>query len=149
MYRVPSPLDPGPESSRARASGPRAGLGLALAAVVALAACGDEPPGVTPGPEGPLRVTLVSPNGAEGAALFELPVEGVSAVRAPLGALLEAQAGGQRQVAVVLSQPGAITLELTVADQTEPPAVRILQVSGPDDRARTLTGYRVQIEVPR
>jgi hypothetical protein len=128
------------------------GSGLRRAALAALtwaalAAC-DDPTGEA-GPQGPLRVTLVSPNGMEGAALFELPVDGVLEVRAPVGALVEARAGGRRQVAVLASQPSAISLLLTVADQTRPPEVRLLQVSGPDDQARALAGYRVQVEVPR
>ena len=123
-------------------------MAVGLAAVAALVSGCDDPPSQAGG-EGPARVTLVSPNGSEGAALFELPAAGVLAVRAPVGALIEAQTGGARQVAVVLSQPGPIVLELTVADQTELPDVRVLEVSGPEDQARALTGYRVQVEVPR
>jgi hypothetical protein len=120
---------------------------LAALGWAAFAACDD--PTVEPGPQGPLRVTLVSPNGTEGAALFELPVDGVLEVRAPVGLLVESRTGGRRQVAVFASQSSPIALQLTVADQTRPPEVRLLQVSGPDDQARTLTGYRVQVEVPR
>jgi hypothetical protein len=148
MYRVPSLPDAGPE----RAPRPFGRAALRRAALVAfgvaaLVACDD--PGVEPGPQGALRVTLISPNGNEGAALFELPIDGVLEVKAPVGALVEARTGGRRQVAVFASQPTPITLQLTVADQTRPPEVRLLQVSGPEDQPRALAGYRVQIEVPR
>ena len=149
MYRVPSLRDAGPE--RAIGFGPLPGAvrGLLVLAAAAVLGCSD--PGEQAGPtrEGPVRVTLVSPNGAEGAALFELPVDGIVMVRAPVGALIESQTGGRRQVALIASQPTSLVLDLTVADQTKLPEVKLLQVSGPEDQARALTGYRVQVEVPK
>jgi hypothetical protein len=123
---------------------------FALLAAAALGACDDPAEGSGPqGSQGPLRVILVSPNGNEGAALFELPIEGVLEVRTTVGLGLESRTDGRRQFAVFASQPTAISLELTVADQARPPEVRLLQVSGPDDQPRSLTGYRVQVEVPK
>jgi hypothetical protein len=149
MYRLPSRQDAGPERS-SRGAWPRRALPTMCAlAVAALVGCDDPAGQGGAGQEGPVRVTLISPNGAEGAALFELPIAGILDVRAPVGALVNAQSGGKRQVALFASQPSPIVLELTVADQTELPEVRLLQVSGPDDQPRALTGYRVQVEVPR
>ena len=152
MYRVPFLPEAGPERApRPPRGGAWLRAALALVVAGALVACGDDPEdGSGPqGPQGPLRVILVSPNGNEGAALFELPVEGVLDVRTSVGLGLESRVDGRRQIAVFASQPSAISLELTVADQTRPPEVRLLQVSGPDDQPRALTGYRVQVEVPR
>ncbi|MSR37120.1 MAG: hypothetical protein EXR95_10865 [Gemmatimonadetes bacterium] len=112
--------------------------------VVVLGACDDPVPR-----EGLVRATLVSPNGLEGAALFEVPVEGVLSVKARVGLVLESRAAGTRQLAVVLSKPDTIALELLVADAQRPPTLRLLQVSGPDDRMRALTGYQIRIEVPK
>jgi hypothetical protein len=150
MYRLPPRPDPGPERSPRRGRPPRA-LGVLLAVVVAaLAGCDDPATQVGgQGQQGPVRVTLVSPNGIEGAALFELPIEGVLEVKAPVGAFFESRVGGKRQVAVFASQAAALSLDLTVEDQSKLPEVRLLQVSGADDQPRTLTGYRVQVEVPR
>ena len=122
---------------------------MPVLAVAAALACGDPSDQAGPAQEGPVRVILVSPNGPEGAALFEMPIDGIVSVRAPVGAVFESQAAGRRQVALFASQPIQLVLELTVADQAHPPDVRLVQVSGPDDQARPLTGYRVQVEVPR
>jgi hypothetical protein len=122
----------------------RIATALALAAALA---CGD-PSGAESGKQGIVRAVLISPNGTEGAALFEMPIEGIVSVRAPVGTLIESQSGGRRQVALFVSQPGQLVLELTVADPRNPPEVAVRQVSGPSDQARSLTGYRVQVEVP-
>jgi hypothetical protein len=149
MYRVRSLTDVGPGRPPLVGARPRGLLAVVALAAAAVLGCGD--PGEQAGPtrEGPVRVTLVSPNGNEGAALFELPIDGIVSVRAPVGALLESQTGGRRQVAVIATQPTPIVLELTIADQTKLPEVKLLQVSGPDDQARALTAYRVQVEVPK
>ena len=89
--------------------------------------------------------TLVSPNGAEGAALFELPVDGVSDVTAVAGEALEVVRNGRRQVVIVRDEAGPIAFRFTAADATRPPDVRVVQVSGPDDRPRVVTGYRVAV----
>lgn len=144
MYRLPSSGGAGPERT------PLAGAARRIArvawAIAAVALLGCDDPAAQ---RGPLRVTLVSPNGAEGGALFELPLEGVVSVGAATGALLESQSGGRRWVALLMSQPGPISLDLVVEDPTRPPAVRLVQVSGPDNQARGLGGYRVRVETPR
>jgi hypothetical protein len=99
-----------------------------------------------PGEQGFFRVTLVSPNGAEGAALFEMPIDGIVSLRAPVGTVVGSESDGRRWVALFVSQPGELVLEVGVADRRKPPEVRLHQVSGPNDQARVLTGYRVEVE---
>lgn len=116
---------------------------LVLSAVAGVfVACSDQ---AGPGEQGTVLVTLISPNGAEGAALFELPIEGILAVKAPVGTVVESQSAGRRWIALFLSQPGQLVLELTVADQRKPPPVGIREVSGPADQARVVSGYRVEV----
>lgn len=141
MYRVASPGDAGPERTRTRR---RVAAVLAAVAALQLAGCRDDPAG----PPGQVTATLVSPNGAEGAALLELSGDGVIDVKPAAGSLLQTPSGGTRQIAVLLRDPGKIALTLSLADRTRPPEIRILQVSGPDDRPRALAGYRVQIDAP-
>jgi hypothetical protein len=149
MYRLPPRPDPGPERSARRGRPPRAVGALLAVVVAALVGCDDPAIQEGQGQQGPVRVTLVSPNGIEGAALFELPIEGVLGVKAPVGAFFESRVGGKRQVAVFASQAAVLSLDLTVEDQSKLPEVRLLQVSGADDQPRSLSGYRVQVEVPR
>ena len=111
--------------------------------VLLLLAC-DDPVG----DQATMLATLVSPNGAEGAALVELPVDGVSGVTAVDGEVLELIQGGRRQIAIVRDAPGPISFRFTFADETRPPEVRVVQVSGPDDTPRALAGYRVDVTVP-
>lgn len=142
MYRLPSLYHDGPEP-RLRAARPRARRAVLFAALAAALIGCDDPAGS----QGPVLATLVSPNGSEGAALFELPVDGVLEAKALDGQSIEVIRGGRRQIAVFRKDPGVIALRLVVSDQTRLPEVLVVQVAGPDDRPRALTGYRVVLAV--
>jgi hypothetical protein len=139
-----------PNEPRARRAGPvpRARRGVAAAAAaatLAAGACGDAGPG--PAAESrPSLLRVVSPNGAEGAAVFELA--GVAAVRAPAGRVF-VQAGGAAGVTravLVLDEPGPLRLVVDPAPGATPRAT-LVEVAAPDDALRpSLAGYGVTAE---
>lgn len=111
---------------------------------LALAACADEGPVSGPGT---LTATLVSPNGAEGAAHVVLLGEGIGAIT-PLGSTEVHSRTGVEGTHVVLVDPagGTLAFQIAVADTTQPPAVVIQQVAGPDDALRSgLEAYRLEL----
>jgi hypothetical protein len=110
--------------------------------VGALVACSDQAPVSAPGT---LTATLVSPNGAEGAAVIGLTGEGIGAA-AGLGDVTLFRADDVDRTTLVLVSPGGGVLSFSVAlaDTTRRPAVALAQVAAPDDELRaSLTGYRV------
>lgn len=118
---------------------------VTLAALALLSACGSDGGGE------PLQsltwtAQLVSPNGAEGAAVLEID-GAVAAVRGPAGSrILTHRANGATRVIVVLDQPGAIAFELDLAERAPAPGANVVEVSGPDDTLRGSTaGYAVSI----
>jgi hypothetical protein len=114
---------------------------LCIGAIAVLSACGGD----STGPQGPgtLRATLASPNGAEGAAVFELSGSGFGAVT-PLTANTFVASGVPTRVTVVLTTPGTIAFEVAVDELTRPPTIAIEEVSGPDNALRTpLSRYKV------
>lgn len=119
----------------------RAGaLGLLLLA----GACGDAGPVSGPGA---LRATLVSPNGAEGAARVFLVGEGIAAVSALEGRVFSFQRGDTTHVVVVhdADAGGDLSFSVSVADTTRPPRGVVVEVSDPEDRVRALTGYALEL----
>lgn len=124
---------------------PRLRLLLTAVAVgVVPAGCTDGP---APGP-GTLAASLVSPHGAEGAAVLELVGPGIEGVSGGAGARVWGRPGGGDTVAVVVvaDQPGALTFRVAVADTLLRPEVRVVEVAGPDDALRgVLAGYRVEL----
>lgn len=119
------------------------GLGMLM---LALTQCtsGTEPDHLP----GSLTYRLLSPNGSEGAVLFSAPASEVVGV--PEGdaftEVITHQAGGLLYVAVV-HRVGAdpLTFELDVANTAAPPDLTLLEVAGPDDRARSLGGYAIEV----
>ena len=94
---------------------------------------------------GVLTAVLVSPHGAEGAAVLDVSgttesfsaTDGVSLFTTP-------SATGTRLIAVRLT-PGELSLKVAVDDVSRPPAVTVVEVADGDDRLRaSLTGYRVE-----
>ena len=118
---------------------------VALAAGLALVACTDHT--LPPGP-GSLTATLMSPNGAEGAAVMLLVGEGVSEIRAVGDAEVHAVASGDETRVVVINQVGgALAFEIDVADRRRPLVGVVTEVAGPDDALRpSLSGYSLTIE---
>lgn len=121
--------------------------GPIFAFALVAAACGDdappEPP-LQPVP-GDLTVSLISPNAAEGAALFETGDAGITAVSAATGQVFFHQAGSTTRVIAILETPGDITFTISVEDLNDPPVLDLLQVADGEDRLRAdLSGYQVE-----
>jgi hypothetical protein len=120
----------------------------ALAALVLLAtgACDSTGPD---GPRGPgsFLATLVSPNGDEGSAVFELTggVE-LGAVTGFGGEVFHQHFGGSTRVVVVLDQPGQISFRIGTGDVGEPPEAAVIQVADGENELRpSVAAYRVEI----
>ena len=100
-----------------------------------LVGCSDEAPVAAPGT---LNVTVVGPNGAEGAAIVLLLGDGIQSVSAVAPTELHA-GGGNSQTRLVLIHPsgGDLMFEVAMADTTELPAWVVEEVAGPDDELRS------------
>lgn len=123
---------------------------IAVAAtVVCLAgvACEDAPPGPAPEP-GDVAVTLVSPNGAEGAAVLTTSEAGIIGVtaEAPVQVFHWREAGVDRIVAL-RDEAGVIRFGMSVADVNRPPRLFVIEVADAANRLRaTLSGYGIEVE---
>ncbi|MDH3270580.1 MAG: hypothetical protein OEN56_04565 [Gemmatimonadota bacterium] len=116
-----------------------AGL-LALSGL--LSACSDEGPVSGPGT---LTATLTGPNGAEGAAVIALLGDGIGQITAVGGTEVFSRIGNGAAQVVLINEPGGeLSFRVAVADTTQPPAVVVEQVAGPDDALRALGAYSVE-----
>ena len=121
----------------------RPGVLVALASAALLAACDSDAPGPT---AGVLTATLVSPNGAEGAAHLKLFGEGITEVRALDARTFSFTRGDTVNVVVVRDQPGDLRFQIALSDASRLPSVSIAEVAGGDDALRTnVQGYRVEL----
>ncbi len=120
---------------------------LAIAGLLAAVACDDAPPEPQPVP-GDLDVTLVSPNGSEGAAVLETADEGVTEISVEEG--LQAfhwTEGGLTRIVLLLDDVGEIRFRMSVADVNRPPQLDLVEVSdGVNSLRSTLTGYEIAVE---
>ena len=123
-------------------------LTLAAALVFLLVGCSD--PG-SPKPRGPgvIQVELISPNGAEGSAVFELRTEaGLGGVSAVGGDVYHEHRREDQtsRVVVVMDLPGTVSFEVRAENVGKVPEVRILQVADGSDSLRESTGgYTVEV----
>lgn len=115
---------------------------LLLAAVVA----GCDDPSASREQAGVLTARVVSPNGAEGAALVEVSgaIEelaadaGTTVSGAPAG-------GGITRVLVVRNAPGELSFRFRVPDVGRPPSARVVEVADGSDQPRAdVSGYVVR-----
>ena len=116
----------------------------ALAAGLVLVACTDH---TRPSGPGSLTATLLSPNGAEGAAVVLLVGEGVSEIR-PVGdtEVHAVTSGDETRIVLINQVGGALAFEIGVADRREPLVGVVTEVAGPDDALRpSLAGYALEI----
>ncbi len=119
---------------------------LIALAVTGLLACGDDPTPPEPVP-GDLLVTVVSPNGAEAAAVLETADAGIVSVSADDAQLFHWRAGGLSRVVVLLDQAGPVRFRLSVEDLNQPPRLRIVEVADASNTLRpSLAGYNVTAE---
>lgn len=118
-------------------------IALALIATVGLVACGDDPTPPEPVP-GDLLVTVISANGAEGAAVLETGDAGIVGISANGAQAFHWRAGGLSRIVVLLGQAGELRFRLSVEDLNRPPRLRIVEVADASNTLRTsLAGYSV------
>jgi hypothetical protein len=91
---------------------------------------------------------LLSPGGAEGAAVFELAGgTGLGEVTAEGGEAHHQRSGRTSRVVVLLDDPGTVRFRVATSDVGEVPRVTVLQVAGGDNGLRSsLAGYHVRVE---
>lgn len=118
-------------------------LCAALGAATFLIACSDEGPVSGPGT---MTATLVGPNGAEGAAVISLLGDGVGAVSGVGNTSVHARSGESALRIILIDQAGGnLAFQVAVPDTTQPPAVVVHEVAGPDDELRpSVDGYSVE-----
>jgi len=118
----------------------------ALALLAAAVGCDDLGPS---GPRGPgsIHVDLVSPNGAEGSAVFELVGgTGLGTVSATGGEVFHEREGDTLRIVVVLDVPGEIGVRIETDDVRDLPSVTVVQVADGHDQLRSsLAGYHVEL----
>jgi hypothetical protein len=116
---------------------------LCAATALAVAACGEAVPAHG---AGTVTATLISPNGAEGAALITLFGDGIGEVSAIDGRVYSLRRGDSVRVVVTSDQGGTLAFRVALADTTLHPTAAVLQVAGPDDALRIpLAHYAVEI----
>ena len=125
-------------------------LGILAFLTAALTQCtsGTEPGGDPPGLPGVVTYRLLSPNGTEGALLLNGPADEVLAVPPgeSLTEVIAREAGGVVYVAVVHRLgTQSLTFDLEVVDTDAPPELTLMEVVGPDDAARALAGYSLEV----
>jgi len=95
---------------------------------------------------GTLTAVLVSPNGAEGAAVLDVSgkvdafaaADGISLFQTP-------SASGTRIVLVRLTA-GELSMKVTVPDASSPPQISVVQVADADNKLRQTQGYKVSFQ---
>ena len=120
---------------------------LIFAVAWAAAACDDAPPEPEPLP-GRLVMTLVSPNGAEGAAVLATADAGIVDVtaEAPVQAF-HWREGGVTRIVLLRDEPGEIRFSASVQDVNRPPRLEVVEIADGGNRLRTsLTDYEVDVE---
>jgi hypothetical protein len=115
---------------------------VAVGAVCALGGCDDPAP--IPGP-GTLTAVVVSPNGAEGAAVVSFSSEGVGEIGAVSGDVFSREENGTVTVVVINEPGGELSFAVALADTTQKPVGVVEEVAAPDDKLRsTLAGYALE-----
>lgn len=117
---------------------------LTSVGTVLAAACGDAGPQSGPGT---LTATLLSPNGAEGAAVVEVFGPGIGEVGELDGSVFSERRGDTLRVVLVREgDPGDLRFTLMVADTTRSFGGTVLEVAGPDDSLRAgISSYSLEI----
>lgn len=125
-------------------------LGFLILPLFALGACDSLGPEDKGGP-GALTVSLLSPNGAEGSAVFELVGGlGLSTVSPVGGEVFYQHFGGSSRIVVVMDEPGEVRFIVRTDDVQELPAVNIIQVAGGGDELRgSLEGYTIEFSAEK
>jgi hypothetical protein len=113
-----------------------------LLAFVALGCSDSHGPGRPSG----FTLAVVSPNGAEGAALLDFAAAQVIGVTSESAGVQTHVEGDRLMVVLVRAQPGDLRAFVEVSDPTRPLDVRLVQVAGPTNALRPLAGYVVEVQ---
>ena len=117
-------------------------LCVAIASLI-LASCDRS---TDPGGAGTLNVSLVSPNGAEGAAILDVAGEVESVSSTGDTRVFSADSPAGKRVVIVRGTAGSLSVRLRVPDVSRPPQVTVVEVADGDDRVRvSLAGYHVEL----
>jgi hypothetical protein len=117
---------------------------MSCATALAAAACDDvgQPPS---GRE--LNVTVVSPNGAEGAAVLETTAPGIVGVASEAGDAFFSSSDTLTRIVVILDRPGALRFTLSFDTVPAPPALLLVEVAdGANNLRDDLADYEVVVE---
>ena len=121
-------------------------FGLSVAIALAAVACDDAPPEPEPVP-GDVTVTLVSPNGSEGAAVLATADAGIVGVTAeePVR-VFHWREGGVSRIVALRDEAGEIRFTMSLEDVARPPRLEVVEVADGTNRLRsTLTGYEIDV----
>ncbi len=114
---------------------------LVAVSLFALAACESAGPTA-----GELEATLMSPNGPEGAAVFEIAALGLGPITMHGGRVFTSETGEVTLVVIILDAPGQLAFRIAVDDVDAPPGVTVLEVADGDNNLQpSLSGYGVVI----
>jgi len=117
---------------------------VGIAMFIGLAASCDSAPTAPSGP-GQLDALLISPNGAEAAAVFQLTGTNIGAIETEGGDVFRATNGNVNRIVVILDEPGNVRFRVYVAERSEPPDVLVVEVADGNNQIRhQLGGYRVE-----
>ena len=123
-------------------------LGLLTILLLTLPGCIDLGPSGPQG-RGSITVDLMSPNGAEGAAVFELTGGTGLGVVSSFGGEVYYNSNygtGVTRVVVVMDVPGDVQFKVRTSNVGDLPSVTVLQVTDGDDQLRSsLGGYEVEV----
>jgi hypothetical protein len=132
-----------------KTSRPSRRIAILLCCVAAwAAACNTDPAqpseGETRGAR--LQAFVVSPNGAEGAAVIEVEGRRVVGITAAAGQVFVSRSGDILRAVIVRDDPGPIEFTVRVLDPRFPVATRVLQVADGENRVRpNVDGYQVEL----
>jgi hypothetical protein len=114
----------------------------ALLATISLS-CDSDP--VEPLGPGHVEGLLVSPHGAEGAAVLVLAAGDISTVEVDHGTAFVEADGTTTRLVLVLDDPGEIRFRVSVAERSEPPEATVIEVAdGQNNLRNTPSTYSVE-----
>ena len=118
---------------------------LTAAAIFTAAFLGcDSTPVDVAGP-GTLDAVLISPNGAEGAAVLQLIGPGLGQVTATEGNVFAEHGSDGVRLVIVLDQPGDIKFRIAVDDVGDFPAWEVIEVAdGANELRASTSGYSME-----
>lgn len=119
---------------------------LACTAYLLTGCSGEEPVTPTrPDAHDTYLVELVSPTGADGAALFKVPTEAVQTLEGVDGQLYSLPVGDRLNVLLLRAAPGALSFRIRLRAAGPEPDVELVQVAGPGNHLGDVSTYHLTI----